>query len=402
MRFVRLSALVLRNIRVFQRRFSSVASTELKKTKLNAFHIENDGKLVDFGGFSMPVQYKNLSIADSTLHTRRSCSLFDVSHMGQLKYYGKDRIRFLESILVSSVSPLKTNQLKYSLMLNKNGGIIDDLVFGNCNQSTNDEHHYMVINAGRITEDLQHINHQLSKFNGDCNYTFMDGQSLIALQGPKAVHVLQRLTSDFDFSSLKFFYLTDLKISGIPTQVSRSGYTGEDGFEISVNDEQVVELSEILLNESEVELAGLGARDALRLEAGLCLYGNELNEEITPNQADLMWTMSKKRKQEGGFLGFEKVRHQIVSGVKAKRIGIIGEKGLTPRSHQRILNESGTDVGEITSGTFSPCLQLPIAMAYVNSDYCEIGTSLEVVIRDNKKIQVKVCELPFVNKGYFK
>jgi len=384
------------------KRFFGTTDSQLKRTKLCDFHKANGGKMVDFAGFYMPVQYSDLSIQESTLHTRQNASIFDVSHMGQLRFYGSDRVEFLEHILVGSVKPLKSNQVKYSLMCNPNGGIIDDLVFANIDK---DDYHYMVINAGRITEDLAHINTQLSSFQSkgkDVRYDFIDTDALIAFQGKTAVDIMSKLVPDFDFNELKFFYLTHMQVQGIPVQVSRTGYTGEDGFEIAVSNERVQEFVELLLNQEGVKLAGLGARDSLRLEAGLCLYGNDIDETTTPVEADLLWTMSKKRKESGEFVGSQVIRDQIANGVKRKRVGLIGEKGLTPRGHMKILDEDDNEIGEVTSGSFSPCLQLPIAMGYVPPEQSELDTGLKVEIRKNKAVDVKVCSLPFVPKGYFK
>jgi len=359
--------------------------------------------MVDFAGWLMPVQYKDLGIQESTIHTRQSASIFDVSHMGQLHFYGKNRIDFLEYLVISQLKPLKCCQVKYSLMCNNNGGVIDDLVLANREDKNL---HYVVINAGRVKEDLQHMKEQLKKMkkekNWDVDMEVITKNSLIAYQGPKAVQVMQRLIPNYNFKDLNFFYLTDLNICGIPCQVSRSGYTGEDGFEIAVPNEKTKELTEILLNEPESRLAGLGARDSLRLEAGLCLYGNDLTETITPIEADLLWTMSKTRRTSGHFIGCEIIRNQIEHGVKRQRIGLIGEKGVIPRSHMKIMNNENKEIGEVSSGGFSPCLQKPIAMGYVEKKYCEKDTTLKVEIRKDKIVSVKVTPLPFVQKGYYK
>eukprot|EP01084_Bolivina_argentea_P023509 43856_1 len=344
------------------KRCFSATESQLKRTQLCDFHKANGGKLVDFAGFYMPVQYNNMSISESTLHTRKYASIFDVSHMGQLRFYGADRIEFLEHILVGSAKPLKQNQVKYTLMCNANGGVIDDLVFANISDQN---YHYMVINAGRIKEDLTHIDDELSSFASkgkDCSYDFIDSDSLIAFQGKTAVQIMSVLNPSFDFNELKFFYLTQMQIKGIDAQVSRTGYTGEDGFEIAVSNERAQEFVEMLLEQDGVELAGLGARDSLRLEAGLCLYGNDIDENTSPVEADLLWTMSKKRKESADFIGSDVIRNQIKNGVQRKRIGMIGEKGLTPRPGMKVLDANGNENGVVTSGSFSPCLQRPISM----------------------------------------
>merc|ERR1719474_7995 len=343
-----------------------------------------------------------MSIQESTLHTRKNASIFDVSHMGQMRWYGKDRVEFLEHVLVGSAKPLKANQVKYSLMCNANGGVIGDLVFANIEQ---EDYHYMVINAGRIPEDLAHFNDELSSFTSkgkDCHYEMIDSDSMIAFQGKTAVDTMRKLVPSFDFDALKFFYLTQMEVHGIPMQVSRTGYTGEDGFEIAVSNDKVQEFVELLLDQDGVELAGLGARDALRLEAGLCLYGNDLDEDTTPVEADLLWTMSKKRKESAQFVGSDVIRSQIEKGPRRKRVGLIGKKGLTPRHDMNILDGEGNNIGMVTSGSFSPCLQLPIAMGYVKTEQAEIGNAVKVEIRKNKTVDVEVCAMPFVQKGYFK
>jgi aminomethyltransferase len=311
-------------------------------------------------------------------------------------------VKFLESIIVSAVEPVKAKHVKYSLLTNERGGTIDDLVFAN---REDQDHIYMVINAGRVKEDLAHMKDQLARAKRkkmDVDFEFIDTDSLIAFQGPKAVTVMSRLVPDYDFTQLKFFTCDDIEICGIPTQVSRSGYTGEDGFEIAVPNESVQELTELLMKEPESALAGLGARDALRLEAGLCLYGNDLTEDISLVEADLLWTMTKKRRESGEFIGSTAIRKQIAEGVPRKRCGMKGAKGLTPRAHMKVFDKEGNEVGEVSSGSFSPCLQFPIAMAYVDTPLTEIGTQLQVEIRPDKFVDVAVCELPFVPKGYYK
>jgi aminomethyltransferase len=359
--------------------------------------------MVPFAGYGMPVQYSDLTISQSTLHTRHSASLFDVSHMGQLVFRGADRVKFLEHIVVGSVKPLKDMQCKYSLMLNTRGGIIDDLIL--MNRSVDDVH-YVVINAGRITEDIEHIDEQLSakKSQGwDVSYEFIRDHELMALQGPKAVDVMSKLVSGFDFNDLKFFYSQFLDVGGIKCQVSRTGYTGEDGFEVAVPSDRALDFVEMMLENDAVKLAGLGARDALRLEAGLCLHGNDIGEDTTPNEADLMWTMSKKRKESGGFIGYDVVAQQMRDGPTRKRVGMQGlKKTMAPRTEMKVYDSSKeNEIGVVTSGAHSPCLELPIAMGYLKTDAANVGDHVEIAVRPGKTITAEIVKLPFVPKGYF-
>merc|ERR1719193_1231904 len=375
----------------FARQFAS--SEKLKTTPLHAFHIRHGGKMVPFGGWDMPVEYKSESIMVSTQHTRKGASLFDVSHMGQLRIWGDDRVEYTESIIAGSVNALKQDQTRYSLITNDKAGIIDD-----CVVTRRLDHIYMVINASRVEEDMVRLNEQLEAMRAagkDVSIETLDDQSLVAIQGPKASAAVQALT-DKDLSELKFFYICDANILGIPCQVSRSGYTGEDGFEIAVTSSGVEKLCEALLEQPDVKLAGLGARDALRLEAGLCLYGNDLDETTTPVEADLMWTISKKRRNEGVYPGCEVVREQLSdsAAVTRKRVGLVGGKGPVPRAHMPVYRD-GEMVGEVTSGGFSPCLQLPIAMAYVHPKCSKPGTELQVQVR-KKMMPATVSKLPFV------
>jgi aminomethyltransferase len=304
---------------MFKRTFATGASP-LKKTKLYDFHVGKGGKMVEFAGYKMPVQYQD-GVLQSHLWTRENASIFDVSHMLQTKFFGKDKTKFLESLVVADLAALPNGSSTLSLFTNEKGGIIDDTVIN----KQSDKNYYVVSNAGCADKDLAHIRDQLSSFTsngGDCQFEVLDHVSLIALQGPAAARLMERLTGQdlkqFAFMSGKF-----MDIAGIPCYVSRCGYTGEDGFEISVPHERVVELCEVLLNDSAVKMAGLGARDSLRLEAGLCLYGHDLNDDISPVEGALTWTIGQRRRKEGGFLGAEFILPQIKGGVEKRRIGLI-------------------------------------------------------------------------------
>lgn len=374
-------------------RFFGTASCTLKETKLFPYHQKNGGKLVDFGGWHMPVQYSDLTIAQSTIHTRTGASIFDVSHMGQLKFWGDDREKFIQSLICGSVKALKPDQTRYSLFMNEQGGVIDDTVV-----TRRKDHLFVVINAGRLDVDIPYLKNKMAESKMDVRMEKIEDHELIAFQGPKAVSVLQKHTP-YDLSKLGFFYMANMDIDGVPCQVSRSGYTGEDGFEISIPGEKIEHMCDLLLDHDEVKLAGLGARDALRLEAGLCLYGHDLDETTTPVEADLMWTVGKRR-TKGGFPGFDVVKQQLENGITRKRFGLVGEK-VPFRDGTEIYDDSGKKVGVVVSGSYSPCLKKPIGMAYLDPEVCEPGRVLQALVR-KKNVPVTASKMPFVQKGYFK
>ncbi|KAJ3311852.1 hypothetical protein HDV04_003592 [Boothiomyces sp. JEL0838] len=376
------------------RRFSSAANL-FKQTKLYDFHVKNGGKMVDFAGWDMPVSYSNLGALASHNWTRQKASVFDVSHMLQTKWTGKDHVKFLESLVVADLVNLPVGSSTLSVFTNENGGIIDDTVI---NKESEDAF-YVVSNAGCADKDLAHIREQLAIFKkngGDVNVDVLDHVSLVAIQGPSAAKVVEGLAKT-NLDKFAFMTAKKLDLAGIPCYVSRCGYTGEDGFEISVPHEKVVELTETLLNHPDVELAGLGARDSLRLEAGLCLYGHDLNEEITPVEGALTWTIGQRRRKEGGFLGAEKILPQIKGGGSKRRIGLIVE-GAPAREHTEIYAD-GKKIGEITSGCPSPTLKKNIAMGYVQNGFHKSGTELQVKVR-NKMQKAVVTKMPFVPANY--
>ena len=379
---------------IFKRRYADDAG--LKKTVLYDFHVKNGGKMVEFAGFSMPIQYKD-SIMEATQHCRTKASLFDVSHMLGSSFKGKDAVKFVESITVADVKGLADGTGTLSVVTNDNGGIIDDTVV----TKVNDEWIYVVLNAGCADKDKAHINKHLAKFDGDCKFIEHSDRSLFALQGPKAMETLQKLT-DADLSKLYFGMFKEMTVSGQPCWVTRTGYTGEDGFEISVPVPGTLKLVEDLVADENVRLCGLGARDSLRLEAGLCLYGNDLSEETTPPEAGLTWTIGKARRDTFSFPGGERIRKQIEEGVPQRRVGFeFLEKGAPARQHSKILDMDGKEVGEISSGGFSPVLGKNIAMGYVPKALAKAGTEVQVETR-GKKTRAVVKKMPFVSTTYYK
>ncbi|KAJ6893077.1 aminomethyltransferase [Populus alba x Populus x berolinensis] len=382
---------------VGRRYFASEA--EMKKTVLYDFHVANGGKMVPFAGWSMPIQYKD-SIMESTVNCRQNGSLFDVSHMCGFSLKGKDCVPFLEKLVIADVAALAPGTGTLTVFTNEKGGAIDDSVI----TKVTDDHMYIVVNAGCRDKDLAHIEAHMKSFKakgGDVSWHIHDERSLLALQGPLAAPVLQHLTKE-DLSKVYFgeFRITD--INGARCFITRTGYTGEDGFEISVPSENAVDLAKAILEKSEgkVRLTGLGARDSLRLEAGLCLYGNDMEQHITPVEAGLNWAIGKRRKAEGGFLGAEVILKQLAEGPKIRLVGF-SSTGPPPRSHSEIQDEKGTGIGEITSGGFSPCLKKNIAMGYVKSGFHKSGTKAKILVR-GKAYDGVVTKKPFVPTKYYK
>jgi len=364
-------------------------------------HINSKAKMGPFCGWDMPIEYPEGTL-QTHLHTRSNCGLFDVSHMGQLIFKGDDRIKFLESLVVGDIQALNENQARLSLFTNSKGGIKDDTIITKAS-----DHLYVVVNAGCADKDIEHITKNVQKFSGNVEmHIISDKYGLLAIQGPKAVQVLQKLTHT-DLSTVNFMTQAIIKINplNINVRATRCGYTGEDGFEISVAQEHATKLAELLLKESEVKWIGLGARDSLRLEAGLCLYGNDITEETTPAEAMLLWTISKKRKENGGFPGFEIIRPQIKLGVKQKRVGITLGHGIARPGHDNqqtiIKSTEGSSIGYLTSGSFSPILKKGIAMGYVDSKYSSNGTSVLINVR-GKDLEGSITQLPFVPTNYYK
>ncbi|ERN17440.1 hypothetical protein AMTRI_Chr02g215580 [Amborella trichopoda] len=384
---------------VFHRLYATETG-ELKKTVLHDFHIENGGKMVPFAGWSMPIQYKD-SIMDSTINCRENGALFDVSHMCGLSLKGKDCIPFLEKLVIADVAGLPDGTGTLTVFTNERGGAIDDSVIA----KVKNDHIYLVVNAGCRDKDLAHIESHMKVFKskgGDVDWHIHDERSLLALQGPLAAPVLQMFVKD-DLSKMYFGDFRMLDIKGVPCYLTRTGYTGEDGFEISVPSEHAVDLAKAILEGSggKVRLTGLGARDSLRLEAGLCLYGNDMEQHTTPVDAGLNWAIGKRRRAEGGFLGAEVILKQLAEGPPVRRVGFFST-GPPARSHSEILEkEGGGALGEVTSGGFSPCLKKNIAMGYVKSGSHKAGTEVKIVVR-GKPYDGVVTKMPFVPTKYYK
>lgn len=374
----------------------------LKRTCLYDMHAAAGAKFGPFAGWDMPLQYQGHSVMASTKHTREKASLFDVSHMCPIRLAGADCVAFLETLVVGDIKGLAPGTSTLTVLTNERGGIIDDSVV---TKYTEDEL-YVVLNAGCRDKDLPHIEKHLSAFQakgGDCLLHVYDERGLVALQGPKAQDALQPLTPGHDLSKLYFGMFIKTQVNGTECFITRTGYTGEDGFEVSPLVKDTPALCEALLatgGGETVKWAGLAVRDATRLEAGLCLYGNDLDEDTTPVEAGLTWTVGKARRADGGFLGAETILGQINKEVPVtkRRVGLSGLKA-PARDHCDILSADGTKVGEVTSGTYSPSLGKPIAMGYVKPGFNKAGTELQVVVR-GKAGPAVATKMPFVPAKY--
>lgn len=396
---LRLKNSLISNQRHIRKFCKSQTHLDLKRTCLYDFHVHNEGKMVPFAGWEMPVQYK-AGITTEHLHVRSDAGLFDVSHMLQTKITGEDGTKFIESMTVADVDGLKENQGTLSVFTNDSGGILDDLIIN----KTTDGYLYVVSNAGCAEKDLKNMLTQAELFRnagGDVEVEIICN-GLLALQGPSAGKVMQDAV-DFDMNTLPFMTNRQCSVYGISDcRVTRCGYTGEDGVEISVPSDKSVELAIRLMNskEGKVKLIGLGARDSLRLEAGLCLYGNDIDETTSPVEAALMWTIGKRRRQDGDFPGAEIILEQIKQKPKRKRVGVISE-GPPARGGTKIYNESGTvQIGELTSGCPSPSLKKNVSMGYVETAFSKVGTSVQLEVR-KKMVQATVSKMPFLKCNYF-
>jgi len=385
-----------------------VSSEPLVLTALNALHKELGGDMVPFAGYELPVLYKGDKggVMKEHLHCRSDgkASLFDVSHMGQIRWHGKDRVAFLEKIVVGDIAGLKPGSGCLSLVTNKMGGIIDDTVITNAGDFI-----YMVVNGATKHGDMKHFKEQMEAFNGDVSMEYLgDDMQLLALQGPGAAAAVKKiLPSNFDLTPMAFMTGADVALNGVEgCRITRCGYTGEDGFEIAMPAEYAVPIASALLEDENVLPTGLGARDSLRLEAGLCLYGNDLDEKTNPIEGSLGWTIGppgSRRRMEGGFLGAEHILTPDgkFKKISRKRVGIIGMKA-PAREHTEIFDATGEKlIGEITSGTYSPCLKCPIAMGYVENASSKVGTEVMVKIR-GKMQKASVSKMPFVESRYYR
>ena len=371
-------------------------SAELLKTPLNALHRELGAKMVEFAGYDMPVQYP-AGVMKEHLHTREQAGLFDVSHMGQILLTGPDAAKALETLVPVDIIDLPVGMQRYAMFTNETGGILDDLMVANLGG----DELMLVVNAACKHQDLAHLR---THIGDQCEITpLFDTRALLALQGPLAVAVLARFAPAA--ASMTFMQYTAMQIDGIDCYVSRSGYTGEDGYEISVPAGQAESLARRLLAEAEVAPIGLGARDSLRLEAGLCLYGHDMNTDTTPIQASLLWAISKARRADGaragGFPGADLIFSQHQSGASRKRVGLLPQERTPVREGAEIVDADDQPIGQVCSGGFGPSLGAPLAMGYVDAAFTALDAQVWAIVR-GKKVPLKVSKMPFVAPRYFR
>jgi aminomethyltransferase len=362
----------------------------LRRTALHALHEELGGRMVPFAGYEMPIQYEQGTVAEHR-HCRTAAAFFDVGHMGIVHLLGSDADEALERLVPSSVVPLAEGRQRYTVLTNERGGIVDDLMVARL-----PDRFSLVVNAARTDVDLAHLRAGLPEGIAVEHRTDL---TLMALQGPSAVDVLGRLVPGV--GGMAFMDVAGMEVGGVACTVSRSGYTGEDGFELAVPTAEADSVARRLLAEPEVEPAGLGARDSLRLEAGLCLYGSDLDDTTTPVEADLSWVIQKRRREEGGFVGDDVVLRQLRDGVTRRRVGLAVTERRPVRSGSTLRPAGGDEssAGVVTSGGFAPTLGHPIAMGYVASAYTSPGTELVAEVRDHEVI-CRVAPVPFIEPRY--
>ena len=367
---------------------------QLLQTPLHELHAELGARMVPFAGYSMPVQYPAGLMAEH-LHTRTAAGLFDVSHMGQLRLEGAGAAAAFESLMPVDVIDLPVGKQRYGLLLNDDGGIMDDLMFFNRGDDL-----FVIVNGACKVADMAHMQ---QKIGTQCDVIPMPEMALLALQGPQAVTALSRLAPGVE----KLVFMTGgrFEVAGCDCFLTRSGYTGEDGFEISVHADQAEKLARALLAQPEVKPVGLGARNSLRLEAGLCLYGNDIDTRTTPVEASLNWAIQKVRRtggaRAGGFPGADKILAQLAnpSLLTRKRVGLMALERIPVRDHTALHALSGELIGEVTSGLLGPTINQPVAMGYVGPGFAAIGTQVHAMVR-GKQVPMAVCAMPFVPNRY--
>ncbi|HXE88035.1 MAG TPA: glycine cleavage system aminomethyltransferase GcvT [Hyphomicrobiaceae bacterium] len=368
----------------------------LQRTPLHELHVSLGARMVAFAGYEMPVQYPP-GILKEHLHTRAHAGLFDVSHMGQAFLVGPDHAATaaaLEALVPADILGLHPGQQRYTQLLNVDGGIIDDLMVTRSAAAEDDGSLMLVANAARKVVDFAHISEQLPD---EVRLEPAPERALLALQGPRAAEVLAKVSDAA--TALRFMTAAPGTVGGIDCHVSRSGYTGENGFEISLAADQAERLARLLLAQEDVQPIGLGARDSLRLEAGLCLYGHDIDETTSPVEAALAWSIQKRRRAEGGFPGSDRILRELVDGPARRRVGLRPDGRAPAREGTEILAASGERIGTVTSGGFGPSVNAPVAMGYVAARYAEPGTQVSLMVR-GKPLGASVVSLPFVPHRY--
>ena len=374
---------------------SNAADQPLKKTPLHGLHLELGAKMVPFAGNDMPVQYP-MGVMKEHLHTREKAGLFDVSHMGQAVVVAADHETAavaLETLVPGEIKKLGLWRQRLTVLLSDEGGILDDLMVS---RPHTDGRLNIVVNGACKDADYAYLDARLP---AGAKLERFDERGLLALQGPSAAIVMQQLSADA--AALKFMSFGEFMLGDIQATVTRGGYTGEDGFEISVWAEDTEKLARMLLDHPDVEPIGLGARDSLRLEAGMCLYGHDLTPEISPVEANLGFTIGKRRREEGGFAGAERILRELADGPKRLRVGILPEGRAPAREGTEIQSTDGKAIGIVTSGGFGPTVGAPVAMGYVDAAYAADGTELNLIVR-GKALPARVAPMPFTPNNFYR
>ncbi len=376
----------------------TVADEDLKQTPLHDLHIELGGKMVPFAGYSMPVQYK-LGIMGEHQHTRAKAGLFDVSHMGQAVLIGPDHettAKALEALTPSNFVELAHGRQRYTVLLNEDGGIIDDLMVTRPLDPNDDGRLLLVVNAARKYVDYAHLRAKLPE---TVKLEVVDDRALIAVQGPEAVAAVAAHAPAA--AELGFMSAAPMEFDGIACHIARAGYTGEDGVEMSVPAGAAEAITRALLADDRVEAIGLGARDSLRLEAGLCLYGHDIDETTSPVEGNITFCMQKRRREEGGFPAADRIQKELAEGTDRIRVGLRLDGKAPAREGAEIALAGGDVIGILTSGGFAPTVGAPIAMGYVPAEHASEGTQLELIVR-NRRLPATVSAMPFVPNRYYR
>jgi aminomethyltransferase len=378
---------------------TAAAVCEFARTPLYDLHRALGARMTGFAGYAMPVQYPS-GIVREHLHTRARVGLFDVSHMGQAILAGPRAARRLETLVPGDIATLASGRMRYTQLLDGHGHILDDLMVTRLDDEAGRERLFLVVNAATKRADFAHLAAELP----DCALTVLDDRALLALQGPKAAEVLRRHLSSAaaeSVSTLPFMAARSFMRDGTFLNISRSGYTGEDGFEISLPATAAPDFAQELLDEPDVRPIGLGARNSLRLEAGLCLYGHDIDSTTGPVEAGLSWSISRRRREAGGFFGYEQVTRAIDHGPSRLRVGFLLEGQAPAREGSEIVTREGRTIGRVTSGGFAPSLGRPVAMGYVGAAHAAPGRQVCLIVR-GKPLAAKIVPMPFVPHHYFR
>jgi aminomethyltransferase len=375
---------------------SDKAAVSLQQTPLHALHLSLGARMAPFAGYDMPIQYAS-GIMSEHLHTRAAAGLFDVSHMGQAFLIGPSHASTalaLEALVPADLVNLPAGRQRYTQLLNEAGGILDDLMVTRPADPTQDGVLMLVVNAACKEQDFAHIKAHLP---AEVRLMPAPHRALLALQGPAAVEVLARHCAGVE--ALAFMSAGEFRFNGLTCHISRSGYTGEDGFEISLRAELAEQMARMLLRDDKVKMIGLGARDSLRLEAGLCLYGHDIDTTTSPIEAGLSWSIQKRRREEGGFPGAQRIQSELTQGPRRSRVGLMPDSRQPAREGSQILDEAGRAIGVITSGGFAPSLNGPVAMGYVENAHAQIDTKVQLIVR-GKALAARITRLPFAPHRY--